>query len=100
MGFTWDDTELAVRVITGGASRKARNAQAGGRAVVCQVDGRRWLALEGVVSVLSDAPAVRDAESRYAARYPPPRVLPGRVVLRIAVDRVLGSVPGPEPEPS
>lgn len=93
VGFTWDDAEHAVRVITSGTSLKARNAAAGGRAVVCQVDGRRWLSLEGRIGVLDDAAVVRDAEARYAVRYRQPRENPRRVVLRIAVDRVLGSVP-------
>ncbi|MFI7587735.1 TIGR03618 family F420-dependent PPOX class oxidoreductase [Spongisporangium articulatum] len=95
VGFTWDDEARVARVITHGASRKARNAAAGGRAVVCQVDGRRWLALEGPVSVLTDADSVADAEARYAVRYRPPRENPERVVVRIDVDRALGSFPQP-----
>ena len=93
VGFTWDDDGTAARVITSGGSLKARNARRGGRAVVCQVDGRRWVALEGAVEVLDDRGSVSDAESRYAVRYRRPRENPERVVLRIAVDRVLGSVP-------
>ena len=99
VGFTWDGVEVAVRVITSGTSVKARNAriseQAGGRAAVCQLDGRRWVTLEGRIGVLDDAPSVRDAEGRYETRYRRPRENPHRVVLRIAVDRVLGSVPDP-----
>ena len=91
VGFTWDDEAKVVRVITSGPTRKARNALAGGRAVVAQVDGRRWLALEGPVRVLTDGPAVREAEERYAVRYRAPRVNPARVVLQIDVDRVLGN---------
>ena len=90
--FTWDTVALVVRVITSGSSRKARNAAAGGRAAVCQVDGRRWLSFEGTARVLTDAAAVADAVDRYAARYRVPRVNPERVVVEIAVDRVLGNV--------
>jgi F420H(2)-dependent biliverdin reductase len=90
VGFTWDDGAKVARVITSGPSRKARNAVVGGRAVLAQVDGRRWLALEGPVEVLTDGPAVREAEDRYAARYRRPRENPARVVLQISVDRVLG----------
>lgn len=90
VGFTWDDDATVVRVITSGPSRKARNAGAGGRAVVAQVDGRRWLSLEGSVRVLTDTASVREAEQRYAARYRTPRENPARVVLQISVDRVLG----------
>jgi PPOX class probable F420-dependent enzyme len=92
VGFTWDAEALVVRVITSGSSRKARNAALGGRAVVCQVDGRHWLSFEGQTRVLTDAEAVADAVERYAARYRVPRENPERVVVEIAVDRVLGNV--------
>jgi len=92
VGFTWDPEALVVRVITSGTSRKARNAAAGGRAVVCQVDGRYWLSFEGTARVLTDPESVADAERRYAARYRVPRANPERVVVEIAVDRVLGNV--------
>ena len=92
VGFTWDSEELVVRIITSGTSRKARNAALGGRAVVCQVEGRHWLSFEGTARVLTDAAAVGDAVDRYAARYRVPRENPARVVVEIAVDRVLGNV--------
>ena len=92
VGFTWDREALVVRVITSGPSRKARNAARGGRAVVCQVDGRHWLSFEGTASVRTDEASVREAEQRYAARYRVPRDNPERVVVEIAVDRVLGNV--------
>ena len=92
VGFTWDPEAGVVRVITSGTSQKARNAGRGGRAVVCQVEGRRWLALEGPARVLTDGAAVADAVERYAVRYRQPRVNPERVVVEIAVDRVLGNV--------
>ena len=93
VGFTWDAEARLVRVITSGASVKARNAARGGRAAVCQVDGRRWLTLEGTATVRTGPQQVRDAEDRYAGRYRQPRENPQRVVVEIAVDRVLGSVP-------
>ena len=94
VGFSWDAGSGLARVITSGTSVKARNAaRPGARAAICQVDGRYWLTLEGPVQVLTDADSVREAEQRYAARYRPPRDNPLRVVLQIAVDRVLGSVP-------
>ena len=92
VGFSWDPDALVVRVITSGSSRKARNAARGGRAVVCQVDGRYWLSFEGTARVLTDPESVADAERRYAARYRVPRENPERVVVEIAVDRVLGNV--------
>ena len=92
VGFTWDDEAGVARVITGGDSVKARNAMRGGRAVVCQFEGRKWLSLEGVVSVLVHPDSVADAVRRYAERYRQPRVNPARVVLQIQVDRALGSL--------
>ena len=91
VGFTWDDERRRVRVITSGDSVKAANAARGGRAAVCQVDGRRWLTLEGTARVLRDPDAVADAEERYAVRYRRPRPNPRRVVLVLDVDRALGS---------
>ncbi len=90
VGFTWDEDLLLARVIASRRTSKVRHARAGCRAVLCQLDGRRWLSLEGTASVLEDAEAVRDAERRYAERYRVPRPNPERVVLLVAVDRVLG----------
>lgn len=90
VGFTWDDEAGLVRVITNGTSRKAAHARLGGRAVVAQVDGPRWLSLEGIVACSDDPVRVAEAVRRYALRYRQPAVNPLRVVLEITVDRVLG----------
>jgi F420H(2)-dependent biliverdin reductase len=90
VAFTWDAGALVARVIASGGTRKVRNAEAGCRAVLCQVDGRRWLSLEGTADVLRDPEAVLDAERRYAERYRVPRPNPQRVVLLVTVDRVTG----------
>jgi len=92
IAFTFDPGTATARVITNGSSRKARNLSAGGLAVLCQVEGRHWLTLEGRGVVLTDPALVRDAEERYAVRYRSPRLNPERVVLSIAVDRVMGNV--------
>jgi F420H(2)-dependent biliverdin reductase len=92
VGFTWDEAVGIVRVITNGTSRKVRNVRAGSaRAVVAQVEGRRWLSMEGVPAVSDDPDRVAEAVRRYALRYRQPSVNPQRVVIEIAVDRVLGS---------
>ena len=78
------------RVICRGGSVKARNAAARGIAAVSQVDGRRWSTLEGDAVVRSDPVAVADAERRYALRYRTPRPNPERVVIEIAVLRLMG----------
>jgi PPOX class probable F420-dependent enzyme len=92
VGFTWDPDAWVARVITSRSSRKARNALEGCPAVLCQVDGRHWLSLEGVARVEDGASWVADAEERYAARYREPRPNPQRVVLAIDVRRVLGNL--------
>lgn len=91
VGFTVDLDSGLARVITTKGSQKARNAARGGRAAVSHVDGGRWLTFEGPVRLLTDAPAVQEAERRYALRYREPRPNPERVVVAIEVDRVLGS---------
>jgi PPOX class probable F420-dependent enzyme len=92
VGFTWDPESGFARVITSGDSIKAGNAARGGRAALCQVDGRRWLTLEGTTRVLSDAASVADAEQRYGVRYRQPRPNPRRVVVVLDVDRSMGSL--------
>ncbi|HEU4361123.1 MAG TPA: F420-dependent biliverdin reductase [Mycobacterium sp.] len=91
VGFTFDPKTHLARVITTGGSQKAVNAARGGVAVLSQVDGARWLSLEGQASVNAEVDAVRDAELRYAQRYRTPRVNPRRVVIEVQVERVLGS---------
>ena len=91
VGFTWDPEQALVRVITNGTSRKVSHVRAGSpRAVVAQVDRARWLSLEGVPTVSDDPERVAEAVRRYAQRYRPPAENPSRVVIEIAVDRVLG----------
>ena len=92
VGFTWDPATSTARVITSRGSRKARNALAGCPAVLCQVDGRHWLSLEGTARVVDDDASVADAEQRYAARYRQPRPNPERVVIVIDVKTVLGNL--------
>jgi F420H(2)-dependent biliverdin reductase len=91
VGFTFDPKTHIARIITTGGSQKAVNAERGGVAVISQVDGARWLSLEGRASVNSEVDAVRDAELRYAQRYRTPRVNPRRVVIEVQIERVLGS---------
>lgn len=98
VGFTWDAEALVARVIASRGSAKVVQARAGRRAALSQVDGRRWITLEGSTRVLEDAASVRDAEERYAGRYRVPRPNPERVVVVLDVDRVLGgSWPDPLP---
>jgi PPOX class probable F420-dependent enzyme len=90
VGFTFDPADGLARVITDAASRKARNVGRGGRAAVAQVDGPRWLSLEGPAVVTDDPDRVAAAVTRYATRYRAPRENPTRVAIEISVERVLG----------
>jgi PPOX class probable F420-dependent enzyme len=93
VGFTFDPDHALVRVITFAAARKVRNVIGGGgvgRAAVCQVDGRRWLTLEGRATVTDDPARVAEAVRRYAERYRQPGERDDRVAIEIVVDRVLG----------
>lgn len=92
VGFSWDAPAGLIRVITSGPSRKVAHAREAKRAAVCQVDGGRWLTLEGIVEVSDDPGRVAEAVRRYAVRYRQPRENPLRVVLEITVDRVLGRI--------
>lgn len=91
VGFTWDPETGIARVITNDGSVKVRNVRRCGYAAVSQVDGVRWLTLEGPATVLDDPDSVAEAVERYAGRYRVPRVNPTRVVVAIRVARVLSS---------
>ena len=98
VGFTWDAEHKVARVIASRGSAKVVQARSARRAALSQVEGRRWLTLEGTTRVLEDEASVRDAEERYAVRYRQPRPNPERVVIVLDVDRVLGgSWPHPLP---
>lgn len=90
--FTWDAAAGLARVMTVVSSRKARNllAAPGSRVALCQVQGFRWVTLEGTGTVVEDPARVALGAKLYARRYwsAPPNP-PGRVVVEIAVDRVL-----------
>lgn len=92
IAFTWDPDMRLARIITFASSRKARNLieHPGSRAAVSQVDGPRWLTLEGPAEVTDDPDRVAEAVARYTQRYRPPKERPDRVAIEIHVDRVLG----------
>jgi PPOX class probable F420-dependent enzyme len=94
VGFSYSPSDQTARIITWAASKKARNVAAapGSRAVVCQVDGGRWLSLEGTATVTDDPERVAAAVAGYAARYRQPGEREDRVAIEIRVDRVLGRV--------
>ena len=123
VGFTWDDDAATARVITfadaqkvkliqnltqktdaGRAVEAGRAAEAGKAAeatemvqaaqvALCQVDGGRWLALEGEARVHSEKSRCAEGVRRYAERYRTPKDRgDDRRVIEISVQRVSGRV--------
>lgn len=90
VGFSFDPASGVARVITFAGSVKARNAARSGRAAVSQVDGRRWLTLEGPVRLATDAASIDAAVAGHAARYRQPGERSDRVAIEIVVDRIMG----------
>jgi len=94
VGFSYDTEARVARVITWAGSQKAINAgrmeARSQRAAVCQVDGGRWLSLEGPVRLITDPEGVRAGVEGYAARYRQPKERDDRVVIEVAVERILG----------
>lgn len=90
VGFTYDQDQNLVRVITFAKSMKARHAAQGGRAVVSQVDRGRWITIEGTVRLRTEADVVAQAVEAYAGRYRQPKVREDRVVIEIIIDKVMG----------
>jgi len=92
VGFSYDADAGLARIITFAPSRKARNllASPDSRAAVCQVDGGRWLTLEGPATVTDDPDRVAAAVAGYGARYRQPGERDDRVAIEIRVDKILG----------
>ena len=92
VGFTWDQDSQLVRVITWAGSMKSKilEQQPNSRAVVCQIDGGRWLSLEGTAVVTSDEARCKEGTERYANRYRIPQDRQDRTVIEISVDQILG----------
>jgi PPOX class probable F420-dependent enzyme len=90
VGFSYDAAERCVRIITFTPSAKVGNARRGARAAVSQVDGGRWLTLEGTVTVTDDPQRVALAVDGYAQRYRQPGERENRVAIEISVDRIMG----------
>jgi F420H(2)-dependent biliverdin reductase len=90
IAFEFDRNESIVRVITSARSQKARNIERSGRAAICQVDGPRWLTLEGPAIVTTDPDRVARAVAGFERRYRPARDNPDRAAIEVMVERVLG----------
>ena len=91
IAFVLDHGDGIVRIISSDESQKVKNVERSRRAAICQVEGRRWLTLEGDARVERDSDHVRRAETAFEARYRPPRPNPSRVAIEVTVDRILGT---------
>ena len=90
VGFGYDPDERVARIITFGSSQKVRNIGDGGPAALAQVDGGRWLSLEGQARVVSDPDGVARAVDAYAARFGQPGESASRVAIEVSVTRMMG----------
>jgi PPOX class probable F420-dependent enzyme len=94
VGFSYDGDAGLARVISFAAARKVHHIRAagadGGLAVLSQVDGGRWLSLEGRAVVTDDPGRVAAAVAGYAGRYRQPGERADRVAIEITVTRILG----------
>lgn len=92
VGFTYEPERALARVITWRDSWKAKHVEALGtaEAAVCMVDGGRWLTFSGQATVTDDADAVQQGVERYAARYRQPKERDDRVVIELAVTKIVG----------
>ena len=76
VGFTFDPETHIARVITSDGSQKAVNAERSNVGVLSQVDGARWLSLEGIAE--REPRSRRDPRRRVALRpaLPDPQAQP------------------------
>lgn len=94
VGFTYDSERKLVRVITWSDSWKAKHvaSQPNTPAAVCSVDGGRWMTFSGTATLTGEPDAIAEGVRRYAERYRQPKERDDRVVIEIAVEKIVGRV--------
>ena len=97
VGFTWDAEAKLARIITFASAVKVKLISSADGAsapvAISQVDGGRWLTLEGSAVVTADSLRCAEGERRYAQRYRPPSNRGAdRRVIEVAVNRIKGRV--------
>ncbi len=90
IAFGYDPGARLVRIISSDGTQKVRNIEANGIAAICQVDGARWLTMEGTGQVVRHPDAIESAVAAFEARYRPTRENPDRVAIEIQIGRILG----------
>ncbi len=92
VGATLDPESGLARVISSASSAHVRHIRRGqDRVAICQLEGPRWVTVEGTAVVRDDAASVAEAVRRYAARYRVPRENPARVAIEVTITKILGS---------
>jgi len=92
VGATLDPESGLARVISSATSAHVRHIRRGqDRVAICQLEGPRWVTVEGTAVVRDDAASVAEAVRRYAARYRVPRENPARVAIEVTITKILGS---------
>lgn len=92
IAFVYDPADELVRIITSDNTQKVRNVEGNPKVAVSQVDGPRWLTLEGEAVVTRDPNRVSTAVAAFESRYRPARDNPNRVAIELEVTRVMGRV--------
>ena len=93
VGFTWDAEAALARVITFAGAVKVRLIEDEGvlPVTLCQIDGGRWLSLEGSAVVSAEPQRCAEGLRRYAERYRPPSDRGAdRRVIEVAVSCIMG----------
>lgn len=90
MAFGFDAATGRVLMITREGTAKVRHIDAHGYAVVSQLDGPRWLSLEGPARVLRDEEGVAEAVEAFERRYRPAQQRHDRVGIEIDIQRIIG----------
>lgn len=90
IAFVYDPDDGIVRIITRDGSVKVRNVERRGWAAVSQVEGGRWLTLEGPAVVVREPQRVTAAVTAFESRYRPTTPDPERVAIEITVNHVMG----------
>ena len=92
VGFSYDVDARLARIISWAGSQKYRySSRPGGvPAALSQVDGGRWLTLEGTATAVTDPSRVAAAVMGYGERYSRPGEREDRIAIEIVVTRILG----------
>lgn len=92
VAFTYDAGLRRARIIGPAGTHKVRLIEAAGTrpAAICQVDGPRWITLQGNARVRREEEIIDAAVAAFESRYRPAAADPSRVVIEIAIDRALG----------